>query len=735
MLESLQWRTPLRSAEAQVQLAELRADALRFFVYVAASGYLLWHLVLTTVSPPSETLPRAYLVFLVAGPVLGTSYVLLGRSRQAATAIFVGGGLLASVWALYVFNTGQGAPLIAMLVLIAAFVIHPLGGLLVAGAAIGLLTLLGIVRPGLLGTGDLLYTGVLAVLAVVGVAALTRHLFLALNWYADSYARAEQRTREAEEHRAQLAQALKQLDSAYYRLERANAALQVAWKAADEAERSKTDLVTNISHELRTPLNLIIGFSEMMMTAPGSYGGVALPPPYRIDLNAVYRSAQHLLALTDDILDLARLEIGHLGLIREPVDLGEIVRDALSLVRDYAAAKRLDLRLELAGDLSPLLLDRLRIRQVLLNLLTNAVRVTEHGGVQVRLVQHADDVEVTVTDTGPGIAPADQSRIFERFVTRDPPGHAGRAGTGLGLPISKTFIVLHGGEMGVESTPNVGTTFWFTLPVTPVGGTAASSGSGAILPGYLRQHEQVLVLAEPEPELVRLFQRHLEGFRVEVANDLAEAEATALELKASAIVADVGSSAPAGAGRVPVVRCPFPRAARLPEGLAVAGYLVKPISREALLGALRSLGCAVKRILIVDNDAWFGQLLHRMLAAESNDYLISTAQSGEAALARMQTDRPDLVLLDLAMPGLDGVGTLRQMAAEPGLSRVKVIVISAYGEGEGTTRLNGEIQISKPDGLQPAELTRLIAAIVSQLTPVRAHLPSREPTPAAGRSD
>lgn len=725
MLESLHWRTGLKSAEAKMQLDELRSDALRFFVYVAAGSYLLWHIISTAIWPPGVILTQTYLVFLCAGPVLVASYVLLARSRQAATAVFIGGGILSVIWALYIFNDPREAPLIAILVLVAAFVIHPLGGILVAGTGLGLLILLGIARPGLLEPSDLLYTGLLSGMAIVGVATLTRHLFVALNWYVDSYARAEQRTREAEEHRAQLTQTLKQLDNAYYRLERANAALQSAWKAADEAERSKTQLVTNISHELRTPLNLITGFSEMMVTSPGSYGGIALPPPYRIDLNAIYRSAQHLLALTDDILDLARLEIGHLGLIREPVDLGEIIQDAIALVRDYAEAKGLDLRFETHAVPPPLLLDRLRIRQVLLNLLTNAARLTQRGGIKVQLILGEDDVRVLVTDSGPGIAPTDLSRIFERFVSQGTSRHDQRAGTGLGLPISKTFVELHGGEMGVESTLGVGTTFWFTLPLGTIGGAAVPPPSGALLPRYLRRSEQVLVLAEADPDLVRLFRRHAEGFQVEAAPSLIDAEQIARELQANAIVADLDAPGLNRADLVPVVRCPLPFARRLSDDLSVAGYLVKPIARESLREAIRRLDAPIRRILIVDDDAWFVQLLSRILISDGNDYEISTAPNGVDALAQMHANHPDLVLLDLAMPELDGVGTLGEIAAHPQLRNIKVIVISAHDGRESVVSLRGEITINRPDGFQPAELIRLVGAIVSQLPPSRALLSQR----------
>ena len=187
------------------------------------------------------------------------------------------------------------------------------------------------------------------------------------------------------------------------------------------------ELATNISHELRTPLNLILGYSEMMITSPASYGGVPLPQPYRGDLNAVYRSAQHLLALSDDILDLAQMEVGRLGLRREAVDLSQVIRDSATLVQDFVEAKGLELRLELLDDAAILLLDRLRIRQVLLNLLTNAARFTVRGQIRVHVMSREQDVLVQIIDTGD--PPDDFPACFShssRATSRGRTGIAGR---------------------------------------------------------------------------------------------------------------------------------------------------------------------------------------------------------------------------------------------------------------------------------------------------------------------
>ena len=239
------------------------------------------------------------------------------------------------------------------------------------------------------------------------------------------------------EHRAQLAQVLQDLDRAYYRLERTNAALVAAWRCR-RGQRLKSELATNLSHELRTPLNLIIGFCEMVgIPRPEKYGSVAIPGVYRSDLNAIYQNAQHLMALVNDVLDLARIDYGRLGLAREEVHVANLVREAVDMVREYVEAKGLQLVIVMApDDLPSLWIDRLRVRQVLLNLLVNAARFTEQGSVRVGVA--GEEVVLSVEDTGRGIPAAELDHVFEEFTQVGPHQAQGWPSVpGLGLPISK----------------------------------------------------------------------------------------------------------------------------------------------------------------------------------------------------------------------------------------------------------------------------------------------------------
>ena len=229
----------------------------------------------------------------------------------------------------------------------------------------------------------------------------------------------------------------------------------------EEANRAKSQFLANMSHELRTPLNAIIGFSALLME--GLHG--PLTEKQRRHLGHIHTSGQHLLAIINDILDLSKVEAGKLELTLEPVDLGQVIRDSLAPVRGQAAAKGLRLESEVPEGLPPAVADPLRLKQILYNLLSNAVKFTPEGGaVTVGAEREAEVVAVWVRDTGVGIAPEDQERIFREFEQADNTNARQHQGTGLGLALTRMLVELHGGKIWVESALGQGSTFTLTLP-------------------------------------------------------------------------------------------------------------------------------------------------------------------------------------------------------------------------------------------------------------------------------
>src|SRR5690606_6255146 len=294
--------------------------------------------------------------------------------------------------------------------------------------------------------------------------ASVRNLYTALHWATKSYERIEHNERLLQEQQSELKQALKSLDAATYNLERANVMLALARNRADQALRLKQEFAQNMSHELRTPLNLIVGFSEAMMQSPEYYGG-PLPAAYLRDLSIVYRNAVHLQGLVNDVLDLARLEAAQMTITTEEVDPGVLISEATETIRGMVESRGLFLRTNIPSDLPSVHVDPTRIRQVIFNILNNAIRFTECGGITVSVSQQDDQILVAIQDTGIGIEEAELPRIFEAFHQSESTPERRRGGIGLGLAISKQFIELHGGRIWAESRYGHGSTFYFTLPL------------------------------------------------------------------------------------------------------------------------------------------------------------------------------------------------------------------------------------------------------------------------------
>ncbi|MCC6627295.1 MAG: hybrid sensor histidine kinase/response regulator [Chloroflexi bacterium] len=727
MWSHLLWWRRLHQPTLAREIAGLRQDTVWFLLSGTAIAFVIWHILRIPIDGDAATVfqhsLRHWMLFIVVMGGLGLTLQLQRHRPGLAPAGFLITAALSVTMGGWLFGTPVALVFVPALTLAAMILLHPFVGLLFAASLLSALAALSATGPLAFLSPDQLAWASLASLLVAAVAwALGRVLTTATEALTASHAEAWRHAQEARANRAELVQALKQLDYAYYRIQRANASLELAWKAAEAAERGKSEFVTNISHELRTPLNLIIGFSEMILMAPESYHE-PLPVAYRGDLHAIYRSAQHLLTLTNDVIDLARVGMDRLALIREPLDIGDIIGDACAIVRAYIETKGLTLRVAVVPGLPTLHVDRLRLRQVLLNLLTNAARFTERGSITVAAALTDGWVRVSVTDTGQGISEDHLTRVFEEFYHDggEPPSTTDRhTGIGLGLPLSRRLVELHGGHLGATSAAGQGTTFWFDLPVL-ASATALTSPrpSSASHPTGRHDAERSLVVTDPDPQFLDFLRRHLNAYQVVGAPDLPAAQSLAAEMSAFAILTDAPLATVVHQPTVPIIVAPLPRGAYLGLERGILAHLIKPVTRADLHAALQRLTGPLERVFIVDDDRRFVRLLQRMLQGSPlrPTRPVRVAHDGRTALAALTSEPPDLVLLDLTLPDLDGTDVVAAMRADPNLASVPIIIISAKDRLLAEFPVRGPVSIIKPDGLRPEEFLQLVDAILARLSP------------------
>lgn len=619
----------------------------------------------------------------------------------------------------------------------------------VTGACAGLLVVVGRRAWGVPFFSPDLWSPILLIVATGVLSVLTvGNLSQALAWFQERAAAAQANEEAARARQGQLARTLKALDEAYRRLEFANYDLARAREVAEEARVVKQEFAARVSHELRTPLNVIVALSEVMYHSPERYYDGLPSPRFRGDTHELYRSSRHLLHLIDDVLDLTRIEVREMRMKLEPTDLKSVILESIDMIRPLVAEERVALGVDVPEHLPLVMIDRARVQQVLLNLLNNARRFTDEGRIRVQTQVGEEFVRVTVADTGVGIPSEDQANVFKEFHQVESALARRRGGSGLGLAISKRFIGLHNGRIWVESSgvPGEGSRFHFTLPIA---GTEVTP-RGRLTSGRLPVGEppqgrgRTLLLLDQAPRVQEMLERHLETYNVVPVTDAEMASRLIEQRPVQALVANLASGAQVraetqalaarfGHDRLPVLLCSLVGERELGERLGVVAYLVKPITREALLAATqRARGDGrpsprEPRVLIVDNDVQMVRLLANMLQIGEVTETIDRAYGGVQGLEMMRARRPDLVLLDLMMPDVDGYQVLNEMRAAPELQDVPVIVITAQMHTLEQERQLGSdrLVLHVPRGLTNREVLDYLSALL-QAIPVTAETPVGE---------
>lgn len=552
--------------------------------------------------------------------------------------------------------------------------------------------------------------------------AFTSPVFALLEWSVVQYHTARVDLEEARDQRVELKQIQQDLIHSNNELSRMSIQMKILSEKAEEARRAKEEFVANVSHELRTPLNMIVGYADLIIKSPKTYGK-NLSSRLLADITAVQRNSEHLIDLINDVLDLSQVDAGRMALTRRWESIANIVEEAVAAIRPLFESKNLYLRQELPTARIMVYCDATRIREVLLNLLSNAGRYTDQGGVVIKAWEVGSQLHCSVSDTGRGIPPEDRLRIFEPFQQVDPILHHQTGGSGLGLTISKRFIEMHGGKMWLESEVGAGTTFFFSLPLEY---HEIDSEPGAKTVRWINPYQEYIprahrnkaplpettprfIIVEEERTLERLFQRYNHQVSLVSVDTLAAAADEFRREPAQLIVLNTPASlednnlAEIGQFPVPVIRCWLPGREEVARRLGVVRYLLKPIPQQALLAAIDETALpAQAKILLVDDDPDTLHLYSRVLPAARPGYRVMRASNGKQALQFMRERQPDLVLLDLIMPEVDGFAVLRAKSEDALIRSIPVIVITS-NDPAGQPILSNHIEIQQTHGFTVRE--------------------------------
>jgi len=681
---------------------ELLLPTARSLIFTLSALYTVWH-ILATLAWPDVFSPSIWLVTLSMLGLVALVLRLLERRYLLAQAIWLAGlaGVILLAYALY--QRPEIVILLGFLPLIAIISVGSLGALLVELGVLALLLLMPLsgVFPPLPPTYS---TAVVLSSIFAGVFGwgLTNSLLSAVDAASYHHQQARGLLEDSREHRAEIARMLKDQHQANYQLERLNQMLNQARQRADDVRADHDRFIMSVSHELRSPLNFILGFSDLMANSPATYAPLEQwPAGLYEDASEIYRSSRHLLGLINDILDLGQIEAQQMSLLREFADLPELVREAVEMVQGAYQRKGLYLTCEIEAGLPELLLDRTRIRQVLLNLLNNSLRFTDQGGVTITLRRGEQDLELCVSDSGAGIAQEDIPRVFNLFSQVGDEDWRRREGSGLGLAISQRFIQLHGGRMWLESELGQGSRVYFTLPLQP-GSPALELASGADLGAArlrslqrLVSQEQVLLLLSADPQAAQRLRPFVEDFTLIHVSDTAQLGQAVAQYFPRAVLIDddldncepptlLSELAQALPLDLPLISLSLPQAGvrATAQISGVDAYLVKPIPRPDLLEAIARLEQPLKRLLVVDDDPAMVRFVTQAVktAAEGHPARLAellSAASGSQALEQLHAAPIDLVLLDLDLPDLNGWQVLASMHQDPRLAEIPVIIISA----------------------------------------------------------